>query len=123
MRLAVPLILTLLSGCSVSLNLDQTTNRTGSLSPNERNALYQEARKAAQQSRKRYIATEGPALQRTFRREYPTMTEAEIDALVNEALEKELRAETEHRLPGPGKPPPLDCMSSPWRNSVFTNCY
>jgi|GEM_PF-2983311 len=122
MRLAVILILTLLSGCA-SLKPDQASNRTGSLSTDEREALYQQAREAAQQSRERYIATERPALQRKFRQEYPTMTQADIELMVNDALEKGLRSEAGRRPDGPVRQPSLDCMSSPWRNSAFTNCY
>jgi hypothetical protein len=122
MRLALALIFSLLSACA-DLKPDQPPNRTGSLSTDERVALYQQAREAAQRSRERYIATERPALQRTFRREYPTMTDEELEVLVNDALEKGLRAEAGRRPDGPVKQPPLDCMSSPWRNSAYTNCY
>jgi outer membrane murein-binding lipoprotein Lpp len=55
MRLAVVLILTLLGGCA-SLKPDQASNRTGSLSADEREALHQQARE-------QYIATTRPALQ------------------------------------------------------------
>jgi hypothetical protein len=122
MRLAVILILTLLGGCA-GQKPDQASNRTGSLSTKERAALYQQAREAAQQSRERYIATERPALQRKFRQEYPAMTEADIELRVNDALEKGLRSEAGRRPDGPVRQPSLDCMSSPWRNSAFTNCY
>ncbi|OQW34782.1 MAG: hypothetical protein A4E19_17860 [Nitrospira sp. SG-bin1] len=122
MRLAVILILTLLSGCA-GLKPDQISNRTGSLSANEREALYQQAREAAQQSRERYIATERPALQRKFRQEYPAMTDADREVLVNDALERGLRSATGRRPDGPIKQPQMDCMSSSWRNSVFSNCY
>jgi hypothetical protein len=122
MRLAVILILTLLGGCA-GLKPDQASNRTGSLSIQEREALYQQAREAAQQSRERYVATERPALQRKFRQEYPAMTDADLDLLVNDALEKGLRTEAGRRLDGPIRQPQMDCMSSSWRNSAFSNCY
>jgi hypothetical protein len=122
MRLAVILLFTLLSACA-GLNLDKTSDRTGSLSTQEREALYQQAREAAQQSRERYVATERPALQRKFRQEYPAMTDADLDLLVNDALEKGLRTEAGRRLDGPIRQPQTDCMSSSWRNSAFSNCY
>jgi hypothetical protein len=122
MRLAVILLFTLLSACA-GLNLDKTSDRTGSLSTQEREALYQQAREAAQKSRERYVATERPALQRKFRQEYPAMTDADLDLLVNDALEKGLRTEAGRRLDGPIRQPQMDCMSSSWRNSAFSNCY
>jgi hypothetical protein len=122
MRLAMMLVLTLLSGCA-GLKPDQTSNPTGSLSTQERAALYQQARGAAQQSRERYITMERPALQRTLRQEYPTMTEADLELLVNDALEKGLRTEAGRQPDGPIRQPQMDCMSSLWRNSAFTNCY
>jgi outer membrane biogenesis lipoprotein LolB len=100
MRLTVILILTLLSGCA-GLKPDQASNRTGSLLIQEHETLHQQAREAAQQSRERYVATTQPALQRKFRQEYPAMTDADLDLLVNDALEKGLRTEAGHRPDGP----------------------
>ena len=122
LRLALPLLLTLLSACA-DLKPGKTSRPASSLSTVEREALYQQAREGARQARERYIATTRPALQRQFRHEYPTMTEAEIEALVNDALEKGLRPEAGHRSDGPIRQPQMDCLSSPWRNSVFANCY
>jgi hypothetical protein len=122
MRLALALIFSLLGACA-GPKPDHVSNRTGSLSTDERAALYQQAREAAQQSRERYIATERPALQRTFRREYPTMTDEDLEFLINDALEKGLRSEAGRRPDGPARQPSLDCMSSSWRNSAFGNCY
>jgi hypothetical protein len=122
MRLTVILLFTLLSACA-DLKPDQTSNRTGSLSADEREALHQQAREAAQQSREQYIATTRPAIQRKFRQEYPTMTETDLELLVNDALEKGLRTEAGRRPDGPIRQPQMDCMSSSWRNSAFSNCY
>lgn len=122
MRLVVVLIFTLLGACA-DLRPDRASDRTGRVLSEEREALYQQAREAAQQSRERYIATERPSLQRKFRHEYPTMTNADIEVLVTDALEKGLRSTHERRPDGPVSQPPLDCMSSVWRNSPFTNCY
>ncbi len=122
MRLALALLFTLLSACA-DLKLDKTSDRTGSLSTQEREALYQQAREGAQQSREQYIATTGPALQRKFRQEYPTMNEADLELLVNDALEQGLRPAVGHRPDGPIRQPQMDCMSSSWRNSAFSNCY
>lgn len=122
MRLALVLLFTLLSACA-DLKPGKTSDPAGSLSTEEREALYQQAREAEQQSREQYIATTRPALQRKFRQEYPTMTEADLELLVNEALEKGLRPEARRRPDGPIRQPQMDCMSSPWRNSAFSNCY
>jgi hypothetical protein len=51
------------------------------------------------------------------------MPDAEIEVLVNNALVNGLRPEAGHRPDGPIRQPQMDCMSSPWRNSVFANCY
>ncbi|MBX3332257.1 MAG: hypothetical protein KF722_17800 [Nitrospira sp.] len=112
MRLTLALLFTLLSACA-HLKSDKPSDRTGSLSTEERETLYQQAREAEQQSRERYIATTRPALQRKFRQEYPTMTEADLEFLVNDALEKGLRPEAGRRPDGPIRQPQMDCMSSP----------
>ncbi len=122
MRLALALLFPLLSACA-GLQPSKTSGPAGTLSAEEREALYLQAREGARQSQERYIATTRPALLRQFRHEYPTMPDAEIDVLVNEALEKGLRPETGRRPDGPIRQPQMDCMSSPWRNSVFGNCY
>ena len=130
MRLALALIFTLLSGCAghdqalhSESGPDQAIDRTGSLSTEERAALYDQAREGARLSRERYIATERPALQRQFRREYPTMTDADIEVLVNDALEKGFRPETRRRPDGPIRQPQMDCRPSLWSNSDFSRCY
>ncbi len=65
MRLALALLFTLLCACA-DLKLDKTSDRTGSLSTQEREALHRQAREGAQQSREQYIATTQPALQLKF---------------------------------------------------------
>lgn len=122
MQLALALIFTLLSACA-DLNPHKASYRTGSLSNEQRKALYDQTLEGARLSRERYIATTRPALQRQFRQEYPTMTEADLELLVNDALEKGLHQETGRRPDGPIRQPQMDCMSSPWRNSAFSNCY
>ena len=122
MRFTLALLFILLSACA-DLKPDKISDPTGNLSTEEREALYQQARKAAQQSREQYIATTRPALQRKFRQEYPTMSEADLELLVEDALEKGLRPEARRRPDGPIRQPQLDCMSSLWSNSSFSNCY
>lgn len=122
MRLALALLFTLLSACA-DLKPDKTSDPAGSRSAEEHEALYQQAREGVRQSRERYIATTRPALQRQFQQQYPTMPEADIEVLVTEALENGVRPEAGRRPAGPLRPPHLDCLSSPWRHSVFTNCY
>ena len=122
MRLTLALIFILLSACA-DLNPNKAPDRTGSLSIEERAALYDQALEGTRLSRERYIATNRPVLQRQFRKENPTMTEADLDLLVNDALEKGLRPEAGRRPDGPIRQPQMDCMSSSWRNSAFSNCY
>lgn len=122
MGFALALLITLVSACA-DVKSDKTVHPAGSLSTVERDALYQQAREGMRQSRERYIATTRPVLQRQFRQEYPTMPEAEIELLVNDALEKGLRPEARRRPDGPVRQHQMDCLSSPWRNSVFSNCY
>lgn len=122
MRLALVLIFSLFSACA-DLNPEKVPDRTVTFSTGERKALYDQAFEGARQSRKRYIETTRPALQRQFRQEYPTMPEADIEVLVNDALEKGLRPEARRRPDRPIKQPQMDCMSSSWRNSAFANCY
>lgn len=132
MRLALALILTLLTGCIAAhietvidpeSRTDQASDQTGSSWTEERKALYQQAREGLRQSRERYIATTRPILQRKFRDEHPSLTDTEIEALVNDALENGIHQETGRRSDGPIRQPPMDCMSSPWGRPPYTNCY
>ncbi|MGE0471451.1 MAG: hypothetical protein AB7L09_23815 [Nitrospira sp.] len=122
MHLALALLFTLLSACT-DLKLGKTSDPVGSRPAEDREALYQQARESARQAHERYITTTRPALQRQFRQQYPTMPDADIDVLVNHALENGLRPEAGRQPAGPIRQPHMDCLSSPWRNSVFTNCY
>lgn len=122
MRLALALLITLVSACA-DLKPGKNSGPAGSLTAVERETLYQQAREGARQAREQYIAITRPALQRQFRHEYPTMPDAEIEVLVNDALENGLRPEAERRPDGPIRQPQMDCMSSPWRSSIFANRY
>jgi len=131
MQVALVLIFLLLSGCSQSRpdraiysesGPDQVIDRADSYWTEERKALYERAREGARQARERYIATSRPALQQQFRQEYPSLTDAEIDALVDDALENGLRQAVGRRRLDPARPP-IDCMSPQLGRSVFTNCY
>ena len=121
MRFVLALGFTVLNACAV-LDPEHPSDRTGSLSIEEREALYQQARQGAERSRERNIATSRPALERQFRQENPTMTEADLELLVNDALERGLRPDARRRPDGPIRQPSLDCMSAVWRNSPMTNC-
>ena len=122
MRLALALFLILVSACT-GVKPGKTSDPAGSRLVEEREALYQQAREGFRQAQERYIATTRPVLQRQFQREYPTLPEAEIEVLVNDALEKGLRPVTGQPPDGPIRQPQMDCLSSPWRNSVSANCY
>ncbi|MBK9306898.1 MAG: hypothetical protein IPM58_07395 [Nitrospira sp.] len=122
MRLALALLITLMSACA-DLKPGNTPEPAGSLSVEAREALLLQAREGARQARERYIATTRPVLQRQFQQEYPTMPESEIETLVTDALEKGLHPEAKPRRDGPSRQHQMDCLSSPWRNSAFANCY
>jgi hypothetical protein len=122
MRLALALLFTLWSACA-DLKPGKISDPAGSLSAEEREALYRQAREGARQSREQYIATTRPVLHRQFRHEYSTMPDAEIEVLVNEALANGLHPKSGHRPDGAIRPSHMECLSSPWRNSVFANCY
>jgi hypothetical protein len=122
MRLILALSFTILNACA-DLNTHQASNRTGILSAKERQTLNEEAREAERVSHERYLATESPILQQKFRQEYPTMTNMDIDLLVNEALSKGLRQQPARGLDGPIRQPPMDCTSSPVGRPVSPNCY
>lgn len=119
MRLALALILTFLSGCAESRS-EEAVDQTGSKWTEERKALYRQNYEAGRQARERYIAAKRPALQLKFRHAYPTMTDQEIDVLVNDALEDGLRQET---MRARGIQPSIDCTSSRMGSSTYTNCY
>lgn len=122
MRLALVVIVTLLSACA-DLNVEKMSSRTGGLSTDERKALYHQAHEGARQSLEQYIATTRPALQLKFRREYPRLTEAEIDVLVDDALEKGLHQQAGRRRAEPLMRPLNNCMSAPLGSPNFPNCY
>jgi hypothetical protein len=132
MRLALAMILTLLTGCVASRfeavidpesGTDQASDQSDSSWTEERKALYQKAREGLRRSRERYIATTRPILQRKFRDEYPSLTDTEIEALVNDALENGIHQETGRRPDGPIRQPAMDCMASPWGGLPNANCY
>ena len=62
-------------------------------------------------------------LERKFRQEHPTMTDADIELLIDDALSKGLRQQPGRSLDGPLLPAPVDCTSSPVGRPVSPNCY
>ena len=135
MRLALAFIFILLTGCAES-RFDQgmdpeskantSSDETGRVWTDERNALYRQAREGLRQARERYIATTRPVLERKFRYENPDLTDTEIGALVNDALAKGYRDEAEPRPEGPARlppPRPMNCLPSPGGWSSNPNCY
>ncbi len=134
-RLAMALLITLLTGCAGSKldhgmdpesRTDNTFDQTGSVWTEERKALYHQAREGLRQSRERYIATTRPVLERKFRHEYPDLTDTDIETLVNEALAKGYRHEAEPRPDGPVRLPPqrpMNCMPPPGGWPSSPNCY
>jgi hypothetical protein len=135
MRLALALLITLLTGCTESrlehgVDPESSTNTasdpTGSVWTEKRKALYQQASEGLRQSRERYITTTRPVLEGKFRQEHPELTDAEIETLVNEALAKGYRHEAEPRPEGPARLPPqrpMNCIPSPGSWPSNPNCY
>ena len=82
---------------------------------------------AKEKERLQYRATKGSIFRLKFRHEYPTMSEEEIEVLVNDALEDGLRevGEKERRrlFGGLGMSPPVSCMSSRIGSYTYTDCY
>jgi hypothetical protein len=135
MRLALAVLITLLTGCAESkldqgMDLEPRTDNTfdqpGSVWTEERKALYHQAREGLRQSRERYIATTRPILESKFRQEHPELTDTDIETLVNEALAKGYRHEAEPRPEGPARLPPqrpMNCIPSPGSWPSNPNCY
>lgn len=135
MKLALALIITLLTGCAGphpahQMDPESTTtipfNKPSIVQTKERKALYEQAREGLRQSRERYIATTRPILERKFRYEHPDLTETEIEAMVKEALAKGYRQEAEPRPEGPARlppPRPMNCIPPPGSWPSNPNCY
>ncbi len=132
LRVALTVAFTLLTACAES-RLDQEHThepRTEKAITHpdrdwtaERKALYQQAREGLRRSRERYIETTRPVLQRKFRDEYPNLGERDIEALVNDSLEKGFRPEAARSPDGPIRQPPMHCLPSTWGGPPQTNCY
>ena len=135
MRLALALIVTLLTGCAESRfdrsrapdpSADHPSDQTGQVWTETRKALYEQAREGLRLSRERYVATTRPVLERRFRQEHPDFTDAAIETLVTDALAKGYRHETEPRPDGPARLPPsrpMNCIPSPGGWPSSPNCY
>lgn len=115
MRFALVLTLLFLSGCATEggLTKDDQSNQ----------AIRKRAYEAGRQYREQYIAAKRPVLRLKFRHEYPTMTEEEIDILVNDALADGLRQEAQRFGGMPVMRPSVNCTSSQMGSYTFTDCY
>ena len=135
MRLALALLIALLTGCAEShlehgIDPESRTNtpsdQTSSSWTEERKALYEQAREGLRLSRERYIATTRPVLESKFRQEHPELSDTDIETMVNEALAKGYRHEAEPRPEGPARlppPRPMNCLPSPGGWPSNPNCY
>ena len=119
MQLALILAILFLSGCAGESGL--TTEEKPHL------ALRRQANEAGRQFRQQYIAAKRPVLRLKFRHEYPTMSEEEIEVLVNDAVEEgvqeALEQERQRLFGGSVMRPPLTCTSSRIGSSTYTDCY
>jgi len=90
--------------------------------------LMKEAYETGRQHRLQYIAAKRPVFRLKFRHQYPTMSEEEIEVLVDDAVEEGLREERQRLFGGPVvRPPvispPISCTSSRIGSSTYTDCY
>ena len=124
MRLALALTILFLSGCATESGMTKEKQAD--------QAFRKQAYEAGRQYREQYIAAKRPVLRLKFRHEYPTMSEKEIEILVNDALEDGLRETAEQDMRryfnGPGmRPsvlsPTVSCTSSQVGSYTYTNCY
>lgn len=111
MQLALVLVIFFLSGCAT-----ESEDRA-------HQARLKQAYESGRQLRQQYIAAKRPVFRLKFRHEYPTMSEEEIEVLVNDAVEEGLRQETQRLGRGPVTRPPVTCTSSPMGSYTYTDCY
>ena len=109
MRLVLVLTILLVSGCAAE---DQAFQ-----------ARMDQAAEAGRQHRLQYIAAKRPVFQLKFRHQYPTMSEEEIEVLVNDALKDGLRVAGEQEMQRLFGGPPISCTSSRIGSSTYTDCY
>jgi hypothetical protein len=119
MQLALILAMMLLSGCAGESGL---TKEEQSIQ-----AIRKQAYEAGRQYREQYIAAKRPVFQLKFRHQYPTMSDEEIEVLVNDALRDGLRERSEQErqrlFGGSLMRPPVSCTSSQIGSYTYTDCY
>jgi hypothetical protein len=120
MQLALVLAILFLSGCAGESGLTKQEQ--------SRQAIRKQAYEAGRQYREQYIAAKQPVFRLKFRHQYPTMSEEEIEVLVNDALEEGLREERQRLFGGPTMrspaiSPPVSCTSSRIGSYTYTDCY
>ena len=119
MRFALAMTILFLSGCATESGLtkEKQTNQ----------ASRKQAYEAGRQFRQQYIAAKRPVFQLRFRHQYPTMSEEEIEVLVNDALEDGLEQageqEMRRRFEGSLMRPPVTCTSFKVGSYTYTDCY
>lgn len=120
MRLALVLTILFLCGCATESGLTKEERA--------QQAHLKQAYETGRQYRQHYIAAKRPVFQLKFRHQYPTMSEEEIEVLVNDALEEGLREERQRLFGGPTMrssaiSPPVSCTSSRIGSYTYTDCY
>ena len=115
MRLALVLAILFLSGCATAGE------------ERAHQARLKQIYESGRQFREQYIAAKRPVFQLKFRHQYPTMSEEEIEVLVNDALKEGLReaGEQERRrlFGGSLMRHPVTRTSSQMGNYTYTDCY
>jgi uncharacterized protein YceK len=118
MQLALVLAILFLSGCAGESRLTKEKQAN--------QASRMQAYEAGQQFRQQYITAKRPVLDLKYRHQYPTMSEEEIEILVNDAVEDGLRQageqEMRRRFEGSLMRPPVTCTSSKVGSYTYTDC-
>ena len=128
MRLVLALTALLLSGCA---STSPTAAHPSLDEERADRARLKQAYEIGRQWRQQYIAAKRPVFRLKFRHEYPSMSEEEIEVLVNDAVEeglqKAVQKERERTFGGPvASPPvrpPVSCTSSQMGSYTYTDCY
>jgi hypothetical protein len=85
--------------------------------------LMKEAYETGRQYRQQYMAAKRPVFRLKFRHQYPTMSEEEIEVLVDDAVEEAMRQEMQRLGGEPVMSPSVSCTSSRIGSSIYTDCY
>lgn len=111
---------------------DKAVDQYGNPWTEERKAFAKKVNELAKRFAQQYRAAKRPVFRLKFRHQYPTMSEEEIEVLIDDAVEEGLRdamqKEGQRLFGGPVMGPPvispsISCTSSQIGSSTYTDCY